>query len=116
MSPRRVEGVESYSNAIDATPSRRSRTSHTTTRPSTLTTRRANVAWAFAAADVHAPELLDAIAETALTQGERFNSQDLANLAQAFSNARRVSPKLFDFIAKTCLQRGLGAFLSLIHI
>ena len=80
--------------------------------PSTFKTRRANVAWAFAAADVHAPELFDAIAETALTQGERFNSQDLANLAQAFSNARRVSPKLFDFIAKTCLQRGLGAFNS----
>ena len=58
------------------------------------------------------PELFDAIAETALTQGERFNSQDLANLAQAFSNARRSSPKLFDFIAKTCLQRGLGAFNS----
>ena len=80
--------------------------------PSTSPPRRANVAWAFAAADVNAPELFDSIAETALTQGERFNSQDLANLAQAFSNARRVSPKLFDFIAKTCLQRGLGAFNS----
>ena len=31
---------------------------------------RANVAWAFAAADVHAPELFDAIAETAVSQDE----------------------------------------------
>ena len=70
----------------------------------------ANIAWAFAAAEVDAPRLYDEIAESVVTRLDHFNSQDLANLCQAYSSVRRSAPKLFDFIAETAVTRGLAAF------
>ena len=53
---------------------------------------RAQVAWAFATANLDAPELFAAIADSATPRATTFSPQELANLAWAF--AKRLGPAL----------------------
>jgi len=65
----------------------------------------ANTVWAFATADVKAPELFDTVASAALPRLGEFNSQGFANTVWAFATAGVKAPELFDAIAAAALPR-----------
>lgn len=59
----------------------------------------ANLVWAFAAADIPAPDMFDAVAAVAREKINRFGARDLSTLAWAFAKDRDARVGLFETVA-----------------